>query len=61
MTDPPLTTIVQPTEQKGELAAKALLEALELDPAQRDSEAVPARTILPLELLVRGTTAPPPG
>jgi DNA-binding LacI/PurR family transcriptional regulator len=57
MTDPPLTTIVQPTEHKGELAAKALLDALE--PQRRDAETVAQRTILPVELLVRGTTAPP--
>jgi DNA-binding LacI/PurR family transcriptional regulator len=55
-TDPPLTTVAQPTEQKGKVAAELLVRAVEhgedLDP---DS-----RTILPHELKIRGTTAPPP-
>jgi DNA-binding LacI/PurR family transcriptional regulator len=55
LTEPPLTTIAQPHEQKGEIAARALLEALESD---RRPE--PTRTLLPIELVVRGTTAPPP-
>jgi DNA-binding LacI/PurR family transcriptional regulator len=55
LTDPPLTTVVQPTEHKGELAVRALLEMLE----RGDAGAITERTILPTELLVRGTTAPP--
>ena len=55
LTDPPLTTVAQPTEEKGRLAARALLDALESDvPAE------PARTLLPAQLVVRGTTAPRP-
>ena len=56
LTDPPLSTVAQPTERKGELAARALLDALE---AKRMPE--PTRTILPAELVLRGTTAPAPG
>jgi DNA-binding LacI/PurR family transcriptional regulator len=55
LTHPPLTTVAQPTERKGELAAKALLDAIE---AGRPP--APERTLLPVELLVRGTTAPAP-
>jgi DNA-binding LacI/PurR family transcriptional regulator len=55
LTNPPLTTVNQPTELKGELAARSLLEAIEAGrPAER------ARTIMPTELVIRGTTAPPP-
>jgi DNA-binding LacI/PurR family transcriptional regulator len=59
LTEPPLTTVAQPTEHKGELAAQALLRALEPDGAEGEA-ADPPRTILPAELVVRGTTAPPP-
>jgi DNA-binding LacI/PurR family transcriptional regulator len=55
LTDPPLTTVNQPTELKGELAARSLLEAIE---AGRPTER--ARTIMPTELVIRGTTAAPP-
>jgi DNA-binding LacI/PurR family transcriptional regulator len=55
LTDPPLTTVAQPAEHKGALAARALLAALE-----PDAQPQPRRTILPTELVVRGTTAPPP-
>jgi DNA-binding LacI/PurR family transcriptional regulator len=64
LTEPPLTTVAQPTEHKGELAARALLRALEPDGAERGApdeaaEGTPTRTILPTELVVRGTTGPP--
>jgi DNA-binding LacI/PurR family transcriptional regulator len=55
LTQPPLTTVNQPTELKGELAARALLEDVE-----GGGQAERARTILPAELVMRGTTAPPP-
>jgi DNA-binding LacI/PurR family transcriptional regulator len=61
LTEPPLTTVVQPIEHKGELTAQALLHALEPDEADAAATATPKRTILPTELLVRGTTGPPPG
>jgi DNA-binding LacI/PurR family transcriptional regulator len=53
-TDPPLTTVNQPTELKGEVAARSLLEAV-----QAGGPAEPTRTVLPTELVMRGTTAPP--
>jgi DNA-binding LacI/PurR family transcriptional regulator len=53
---PPLTTVSQPQEEKGRLAARYLLEEVERGSAafsrSRD-------TILPTELVVRGSTAPP--
>jgi DNA-binding LacI/PurR family transcriptional regulator len=54
LNEPPLTTVAQPTERKGEIAAQALLDALESDTRPK-----PTRTLLPIELVVRGTTAPP--
>jgi DNA-binding LacI/PurR family transcriptional regulator len=55
LTAPPLTTVRQPTEQKGQVAARVLLDALEADaPPER------TRTVLPTELVVRGSTGPPP-
>jgi DNA-binding LacI/PurR family transcriptional regulator len=62
--EPPLTTVAQPIEHKGELTARALLRALdpeEGDGAPPHSAEPPKRTILKTELLVRGTTGPPPG
>src|SRR4051794_7759397 len=53
-TTPQLTTVAQPTEDKGRLAAEALLAAL------RGEEPEP-RTLLPTELIVRGSTSPPAG
>jgi DNA-binding LacI/PurR family transcriptional regulator len=56
MASPPLTTVAQPHEEKGRLAAEWLIEAVE---AGGDSP--PARrAILPTELIVRESTAPPP-
>jgi hypothetical protein len=52
LTEPPLTTVAQPTEHKGELAAQALLRALEPDGAEGEA-ADPPRTILPAELVAR--------
>ena len=52
---PPLTTVRQPTERKGELAASMLLAAIESGGAPE-----PARTILPAELVVRASTGPAP-
>jgi DNA-binding LacI/PurR family transcriptional regulator len=61
LTEPPLTTVTQPIEHKGDMTARALLAAL--DPEGGDGTPPgepPKRTILPTELLVRGTTGPPP-
>jgi DNA-binding LacI/PurR family transcriptional regulator len=56
LTEPPLTTVAQPVEHKGELTAHAMLRALE----EAGTAGEPQRTILPTELVVRGTTGPPP-
>lgn len=50
---PPLTTIRHPIEALGELAAKRLLDAVREEKSSLPSE------ILPVELVVRGSTAPP--
>ena len=50
---PPLTTVRQPLERMGELAATTLLGMLS-HPGQS-----PAPVTLPVELIVRGTSAPP--
>ena len=47
---PPLTTVHQPMQGKGEAAARLLLGG-----------ASPTDLLLPTELVVRGSTAPPPG
>ena len=54
---PPLTTVAQPNEEKGRLAAGWLMEDIERGsgPARRREE------ILPTELVVRDSTAPPRG
>jgi DNA-binding LacI/PurR family transcriptional regulator len=51
---PPLTTVAQPQEEKGRLAAQWLIEAIEHGSATRDRE---RRTILPTKLVVRNSTA----
>ena len=52
---PPLTTVRVPHHQLGRRAADLLLERL-ADPARRARHVV-----LPVELVVRGSTAPPDG
>jgi len=52
---PPLTTIRQPRRMIGRVAAERLLRRLESRDAEDDD------TILPVELVVRGSTAPPGG
>jgi DNA-binding LacI/PurR family transcriptional regulator len=56
MATPPLTTIAQPHEEKGRLAAEWLIEAIERGAEFRGRR---RRAILPTELVVRETTAPP--
>jgi DNA-binding LacI/PurR family transcriptional regulator len=51
---PPLTTVAQPHEEKGRLAAEQLIEAIE-----RGGSGEPTRTLLPTELVVRDSTARP--
>ena len=57
-TTPPLTTVAQPQEEKGRLAAQWLLEDVERGTGPRRKQ---RRAILPTELLVRESTAPPRG
>ena len=51
--DPPLSTIRQPLIDKGRVAADLLLELIDGRPSRRIE--------LPIELVVRSSTAPPPG
>ncbi len=51
---PPLTTIRQPRNQLGRIAAERLLARLEGRVDDTD-------TVLPVELVLRGSTAPPRG
>jgi len=46
-----LTTIVQPVEEVGARAAQALLDAID-DPTRK-----PEQVVLPLDMVVRGSTA----
>ena len=48
LADPPLTTIVQPTVEKGRAAARILFEG-----------GPPRQVVLPVKLVVRNSTAPP--
>jgi LacI family transcriptional regulator len=50
-TIPPLTTIAQPIEKMGEIAAKTLIERIE-----EVNISPPKRQLLPVELVVRGST-----
>lgn len=52
--DPPLTTIHVPARELGLAAGRALLDRIDRRP-------VAERTILPIELVERGSTAPPAG
>jgi len=57
-TTPPLTTVAQPQEEKGWLAAQWLIEDIERGEGPRGRD---RQTILPTELLVRESTASPRG
>jgi DNA-binding LacI/PurR family transcriptional regulator len=54
LSDPPLTTVAQPMAEKGRVATELALAAA------GGRKRLPRRTIMPTELLVRGTTGPPP-
>jgi DNA-binding LacI/PurR family transcriptional regulator len=56
LTNPRLTTIAQPHEEKGRLAAEWLVQAIERGTAPRSRR---RRAILPTELVVRESTAAP--
>jgi DNA-binding LacI/PurR family transcriptional regulator len=53
---PALTTVAQPHEEKGRLAAEWLIDAIAGEPAPQGQR---RRAILPTELVVRASTAPP--
>ncbi|SNS56266.1 LacI family DNA-binding transcriptional regulator [Tropicimonas sediminicola] len=56
---PPLTTIHQPRVEIGRAAARMLLERMRIPPQDRQRGPVP-RLVLPVELVERLSTAPPP-
>ncbi len=58
LANPPLTTVGQPIRQLGEQAADLLLRVIEHGPTSFDSSAQ-QNVLLPNELIVRGSTAPP--
>jgi DNA-binding LacI/PurR family transcriptional regulator len=58
LSDPPLTTVRQDVDAKGRTAAAALVSAI--DAARLDKPATPEHHLLPTELVVRESTAPPP-
>lgn len=51
--DPPLTTVRLPAFELGQAAGRALLDRITY-------QTMPSRTLLPTELIVRASTAPPP-
>jgi LacI family transcriptional regulator len=58
LANPPLTTVGQPIRQLGEQAADLLLRVIEDGVAPVDTSRQP-NVLLPNELIVRGSTAPP--
>lgn len=56
---PPLTTIHQPRVEIGRAAARMLLERMRMPPQDRSRGPVP-RIVLPVDLVERLSTAPPP-
>jgi DNA-binding LacI/PurR family transcriptional regulator len=60
-TTPPLTTVRQDVEAKGRLAASALTRLIGRSaPGEDLPPGRPESVLLPVELVVRGSTAPPP-
>jgi DNA-binding LacI/PurR family transcriptional regulator len=49
-----LTTVRQPVREQGELAGRMLLSILSVEEAERD-------VVVPTQLVIRGSTAPPRG
>jgi DNA-binding LacI/PurR family transcriptional regulator len=56
LTTPPLTTVRQPHEEKGRLATERLLDEIQY---RAERETTPSRVLLPTELVIRESTAPP--
>lgn len=54
--DPPLTTVRVPARVQGERAMRLLLKRL-----TRPHQPIPPRMLLPVDLIVRGSTGPPAG
>jgi LacI family transcriptional regulator len=52
---PPLTTIRQPTREMGRVGVERLIERM------KHPDTAPRRIVLPVELVVRASTAPRPG
>jgi LacI family transcriptional regulator len=59
--DPPLTTIAQSTGDMGRWAVARLAEAISRNGGGATDEDATAEVILPVRLVVRGSTGPPPG
>jgi DNA-binding LacI/PurR family transcriptional regulator len=59
LANPPLTTVGQPIRQLGEQAADLLLRVIEDGLAPTVDSAPQPNVLLPNELIVRGSTAPP--
>jgi DNA-binding LacI/PurR family transcriptional regulator len=57
---PPLTTIRQDIPAKGHAAAAALTALIEASAGHGTAAPRPADVLMPVELVVRGSTAPPP-
>ena len=60
LANPPLTTVGQPIRQLGEQAADLLLRVIEEGPGPTVNATAQPNVLLPNELIVRGSTAPPP-
>jgi DNA-binding LacI/PurR family transcriptional regulator len=58
LANPPLTTVAQPIRQLGEQAADLLLRVIEDGVAPVEASIQP-NVLLPNELIIRGSTAPP--
>jgi LacI family transcriptional regulator len=56
LTVPPLTSVAQPRERKGQLAAELLLAEID----RSDAIHPPQQRILPADLVIRASTAPAP-